>query len=198
VTLKGCVLREKEKAMKATDQLKAEHEGIKMMLSILDKICLKLESGEQADVNHLEQILEFFRIFVDRCHHGKEEDLLFPAMEQAGVPREGGPIGQMLVEHDHGRSYVKGMADAVADYKAGNLEAAKKIATNARGYIATLQAHIQKENMVLFSIADSRLSNETQERLYEEFEQLEENKIGLGKHEEFHGLLNHLADMYLK
>jgi hemerythrin-like domain-containing protein len=184
--------------MKATEQLKAEHEGIKMMLSILDKICLKLESGEQIDIHHLEQILEFFRIFVDRCHHGKEEDLLFPALEQAGVPKEGGPIGQMLVEHDHGRAYVRGMADAVAEYKTGDLEAAKEILKNARDYIATLQAHIQKENMALFSIADSRLSNEIQDRLFEEFDQLEENKIGLGKHEEFHGLLNHLAKVYLK
>lgn len=184
--------------MKATEQLKAEHEGIKMMLNILDKICLKLESGEQIDINHLEQILEFFRIFVDRCHHGKEEDLLFPAMEHAGVPKEGGPIGQMLVEHGHGRGYVRGMADALADYKAGNLEAGREIVKNARGYIATLEAHIQKENMVLFSIADSRLSGETQDRLFEEFEQLEEHKIGLGKHEEFHGLLNHLANVYLK
>jgi hemerythrin-like domain-containing protein len=184
--------------MKATEQLKAEHEGVKMMLSILDKICLKLESGEQVDIDHLEQILEFFRIFVDRCHHGKEEDLLFPALELAGVPKEGGPIGQMLLEHDHGRGYVKGMAGAVAEYKAGNLEAAKEIVKNARGYIGTLEAHIQKENMVLFSIADSRLSDETQDRLFEEFEQLEEHKIGLGKHEEFHGLLNHLAKVYLK
>lgn len=183
--------------MKATKQLKAEHEGIKMMLSILDRICLKLESSEKVDVNHLEQILEFFRVFVDRCHHGKEEDLLFPAMEHAGVPKEGGPIGQMLVEHDHGRGYVKGMAEAVAEYKAGNLEAGKAIVQNARGYIATLEAHIQKENMVLFSLADSRLSGETQERLFEEFEQLEEHKIGLGKHEEFHGLLDHLAKVYL-
>ncbi len=183
--------------MKATEQLKAEHEGIKMMLSILDRICLKLESGEPVAVNHLEQILEFFKIFVDRCHHGKEEDLLFPAMEHAGVPKEGGPIGQMLLEHDDGRSYVKRMAAAVADYKAGNRNAAKEIVQNARGYIATLEAHIQKENMVLFSIADSRLSEETQEGLFEEFEHLEEHKIGLGKHEEFHALLNHLATMYL-
>lgn len=56
----------------------------------------------------------------------------------------------MLAEHDHGRGYVKGMADAVAEYKTGNLEAGKKIVENARGYIATLEAHIQKENMALF------------------------------------------------
>ena len=159
---------EKGRVMRATDQLKAEHEGIRMMLRILDRICLKLESGQDVDLNHLEQILEFFRVFVDRCHHGKEEELLFPELEAAGVPKEGGPIGQMLLEHDNGRGYVRGMAEAVAEYKSGNKNAFKEIVTNARSYVEMLESHIQKENMILFSIADSRLSEESQSRLHQE------------------------------
>jgi len=63
--------------MTPTEQLKEEHEAIKLMLRILDKVCDKLESGEEVNPEHLDQILEFIKVFADKCHHGKEEDLLF-------------------------------------------------------------------------------------------------------------------------
>ena len=47
---------------------------------------------------HLDQLFEFFGVFVDRCHHGKEEALLFPALEAVGIGNNGGPIGVMLRE----------------------------------------------------------------------------------------------------
>ena len=96
--------------MSATQQLKDEHEGILLMLRILDKIAAKIEAKGSVDPHHLERIVEFLQVFADRCHHGKEEDLLFPEMEKAGIPREKGPIGVMLMEHDQGRAYVRGMA----------------------------------------------------------------------------------------
>jgi hemerythrin-like domain-containing protein len=82
--------------MKATQQLRAEHEGIQLMLRILEAICRKLEAGERVNPDHMEGIIEFFRVFVDHCHHGKEEELLFPVMEAAGVIKQGGPLGVML------------------------------------------------------------------------------------------------------
>ncbi len=71
-------------------------------------------------------------MFADQCHHGKEEDLLFPAMEAAGIPRESGPIGVMLEEHNIGRQYVRGMAEAVSGYRAGETQAGRAFAQNAK------------------------------------------------------------------
>jgi hemerythrin-like domain-containing protein len=188
----------RSKEMKATEQLRNEHEGIKLMMHILGKLSGKLEAGEEVDPEHLEKIIEFFRVFADKCHHGKEEDLLFPALEAAGIPREGGPIGAMLLEHDKGRGYIKGMAGAVAKYKGGDPKAAPVIASNARNYIALLTEHIEKENTVLFPMADSHISAEKQESMFEEFEKIEVEKIGVGKHEEFHQLLDNLSAIYSK
>ena len=50
-------------------------------------------------ISHLNQILTFFKVFIDKCHHGKEEIFFFPAFEAAGIPNEGGPIGVMIEEH---------------------------------------------------------------------------------------------------
>lgn len=183
--------------MSPTEQLKEEHEAIKLMLKILEKVCEKLESKEEVNPEHLERIVEFIKVFADKCHHGKEEDLLFPAMEEAGIPKEGGPIGVMLTEHNMGRDYVKGMNEAVAKYKTGDRTVSPKIVENARNYIRLLTPHINKEDNILYQMADMRLSKEKQEELLEEFERVESEIIGADKHEEFHQLLRNLKQVYL-
>jgi hemerythrin-like domain-containing protein len=75
--------------MKPTAHLIDEHHDIKLMLQILEKICVKIEQGEKVQKAHLESIMEFFSDFVGDCHLAKEEDMLFPAMEKAGVPPGG-------------------------------------------------------------------------------------------------------------
>jgi len=184
--------------MKAAEQLSQDHEAIKLMLQILEKICDKLESKEKVDPKHLEQILEFIKIFADKCHHGKEEELLFPAMEKVGIPKEGGPIGMMLEEHNMGRGYVKGMGNGIVKYTMGDYQAGLVIAENAQNYITLLAEHIDKENNILYPMTDIHLAEKDQKELLEGFEKIERERIGVGKHEEFHKLLERLKGIYLK
>lgn len=184
--------------MLATEVLKEEHEAIKLMLEILEKVCDKLEQGEKVNSEHLERILDFIKTFADECHHGKEEDLLFPELEEAGIPKEGGPIGVMLTEHDLGRNYVRKFAQGIQEYKKGNSKAIKEIIENARNYIQLLREHIEKENNILFTMADMHLSPDKQKELLTGFEKIEEERIGKGKHEELHKLLHRLKEIYLE
>ncbi len=184
--------------MLPTEELKQEHQGILLMLRILDKVAANLESGEKGDLEHLEQIVEFFRVFADRCHHGKEEDLLFPAMEKRGIPKEGGPIGVMLMDHEEGRGYIRGMANALVKHKAGDSTALKEFAWNARGYIDLLTQHISKEDQVLFPMGQRALPQDVQTDLARGFEKIEVERIGEGTHEKFHKLLEKLENIYLK
>lgn len=139
--------------MNPIKELKAEHQAVKLTLKILNKISQKIESnGKVVNPDHIRQLLEFFSVFVDTCHHGKEEEWLFPAMEQIGVSRDNGPIGVMLHEHRLGRTYVNGMKDAWSAYKKGNNEALKKFFQNANSYITLLNEHIHKEDNVLFRL----------------------------------------------
>jgi hemerythrin-like domain-containing protein len=184
--------------MKPMDELKTEHEAVRLTLRILEKICLKMEqSKESVNTEHVDQLLEFFSVFVDKCHHGKEEELLFPALEQIGVKREGGPIGVMLNEHKQGREYVRKMKEAFSEYKLGKPEAAVHFTREARGYIALLDQHIVKENSVLFPLAEKQLSDAKQTELSSGFEMIEVERIGIGRHEEFHKMLDHAKSVYL-
>jgi hemerythrin-like domain-containing protein len=181
--------------MKATQQLKDEHQGIKIVFRILEKICEKFQSDRTLNTEHFEGILEFFKVFVDKCHHGKEEDLLFPAMEQAGIPRQG-PIGVMLAEHTIGRNHVKAISKAFSEYIAGNTSASAGLVDNTKGYISLMLAHIDKEDNVLYPMGDRLFSKEKQEELFEGFEKIERERIGTGKHEEFHGMIDKLSKIY--
>jgi hemerythrin-like domain-containing protein len=195
--MRGKNIRERRTLMTPSEQLKEEHQGILLMLDILGKACEKLEKREKIDITHLEQMVEFFKVFADRCHHGKEEDLLFPELEKAGIPKEHGPIGVMLAEHVQGRGFIRGMNEALADMKKGDSKAQKEWIQNARNYKSLLTQHIQKENNVLFPMGDRALSQKTQDHLVDQFEVLEREKIGEGTHEKLHELLNQFKKIYL-
>ena len=183
---------------KATQQLRDEHEGIVMMLRIMEKVRAQAKDSESIRIDHFEGILGFLKVFVDKCHHAKEEELLFPALVALGIPKESGPIGVMLQEHTIGRGLVKALDEAFTEYKKGEKAALEEINRSAKEYIFLLKNHIDKENNVLFVMAENRLSDTQQEKLYEGFEKIEEERIGMGKHEEFHRLIHTLRDIYLR
>lgn len=183
--------------MRPTEVLKNEHEAILLMLSILEKIAERLDNKESVDVTHLEKILEFIKVFADRCHHAKEEKVLFQEMINAGFPKEGGPIEVMLLEHDQGRDFVKKMSEGVAKYKRGDQSAPALIIDNARGYVSLLRGHIDKEDSILYPMADMHIPEDKQKSLIKEFDRIEKEEVGLGKHEEFHRLLESLEKAYL-
>jgi hemerythrin-like domain-containing protein len=109
------------------------------------------------------EIIAWLRGFADTNHHAKEETSLFPAMVKAGVPSTGGPIDVMLEEHQRGRTLVRAME---AGEPAGR-------AAKAREYVVLLREHIEKENGVLFPLADAVLDEAAQRALQREFEAVE-------------------------
>lgn len=187
---------EEDGVMNATKVLKEEHGGVKIMLGILGKVCDRLKAGAAVPPADLDRILEFLRVFVDRCHHAKEEDFLFPAMERAGVGREGGPIGEMLSEHERGRKHVRGMGEAAEGCKRGDRDAAKRFVLEARGYIDLLLEHIEKEDGILYPMADEMLGEDADQTLVKNFDRVEDERVGHGRHEEFHRLMEELQTTY--
>jgi hemerythrin-like domain-containing protein len=183
--------------MKPTEDLINEHKAIKVMLSIMSKIAENIKNDKGVDTNDVEKIVNFLKTFADKCHHGKEENALFPALVKAGIPNENGPVGVMLNEHVIGRGHIKEIGTSTENYKAGNTESIQLIADSLLSYVNLLQNHIQKEENVLFKMADKVLNNNVQDDVYEQFEKIEEEVVGHGVHEQFHELLNQLKSKYL-
>ncbi len=184
--------------MKATQQLKDEHEGIKLMLNIMEAICNDLEKGKELNIDHFEKILDFIKGFADKCHHGKEEDILFPDLIEHGLQKEGGPISVMLHEHQLGRDHIKSLSSAFNELKGGNKSSINNIISSSGSYIELLRNHIEKENNILFMMTDRVLNEKEQLKIFDDFEKLEIEKIGSGKHEEYHKVLKELKSIYLQ
>lgn len=166
--------------------LRQEHEAVTRMLEAAEQAAGKLERNEKVRPNLLEGIGEFFELFVDKCHHGKEEELFFPALAKKGMPVEGGPIGVMLREHEEGRELARRMREAANAYAKGDRAAGTAWASAAGRYGRLLREHILKENNVLFPMAEGILSPAEEEALAAQFEQLEIDKMGRGTHERLH------------
>jgi len=162
------------------------------------EVARRLQRGLSVRPAALTELLEFFQLFADRCHHGKEEDLLFPLLETKGLPRAGGPLGVMLFEHDEGRGLVQQMIAAAELYAQGAVEAGLHWAEAARSYVLLLRRHIDKENNVLFPMAEYMLSEKEQNDLAQKFETVEVEKMGLGTHERLHARMEELAAEFLR
>jgi hemerythrin-like domain-containing protein len=182
---------------KAIDDLKSEHEGIKQALTILERMISGPRKDIKSRLDDMRGLIEFFRIFADKCHHGKEEQYLFKELEKAGYSASAGPVKVMLDEHSVGRSYLKQMAAAVEAWN-GMKAIPNEISVAALNYISLLRAHIEKENNVLFLLAEKALSKDVDVQLEAEFEQFEDKVIGRGRHEEIHTLLQELSQKYLQ
>jgi hemerythrin-like domain-containing protein len=176
-----------------TEILKHEHEIILKVLTAAETAAESIERSGELDAEKLSQMLEFFRGFADRCHHGKEEKHLFPALLQRGGAAAQAPVSVMLGEHDQGRSHIKAIAEALPGAAEGEAQAAQAVTRNLRDYVGLLRAHIEKENNILFRIAEEILSASDQESLSEAFARVEAEEMGEGTHEKYHQLAHRLT-----
>ena len=170
------------KSTAPTDQLKAEHEKILIFLGILQRICAGLEAKRDINPRYLGQVIEFIKIFVDKFHHGKEEDLLFPEMRKIGVRRESGRISELMIDHIKGRSLVREMNLAALRYGKYDREAPALFVERAKSYISLLIEHIRKEDETYFPMVEKALSEKQKKELLKSFEELE--KTGAGHNEQ--------------
>ena len=140
----------------ATGMLRDEHQLILGVVDVLDEALSKSD----LDFDVIDRCISFFRLFADACHHGKEEDLLFPELIEQGLPGDAGPIAVMLAEHVQGRIFIRGMAEASDDARAGDETAATSLRDNANDYIDLIRTHIGKEDNILFEMADGMVVGE--------------------------------------
>jgi len=174
--------------MRSTEILMEEHRLILHLIAALEAQAGKLQSGSPVRAGFFLDAVDFVRNFADGCHHKKEEGALFPAMLKAGLPKDGGPVAVMLAEHEQGRQFNRGMERAARAIETGDPGARTDLAKNALGYVSLLRQHIQKEDEMLFPMADRMIPAGVQSELAGEFERIEREETGDGVHEKYHAL----------
>jgi hemerythrin-like domain-containing protein len=178
----------------ATQNLENDHVSILKLIDVMN-IMVKLPD---ANVSHLEEVVELIRKFADGLHHAKEENLLFPLMAEKGFSMQQGPIAVMLMDHEQGRAFVRGMADQIQFYKVGQLNALNLVYANMNGYSELLSNHIAKENNILFRMADNAFTTVDQHSLMEQFAAIDAGSGSGPSGLDFVERIETLANQYLK
>ncbi len=179
--------------MTPTQLLKEEHQTILLVISAAEREVEEIGRTGKVDGEKVEKIIDFLRNFADRCHHAKEENILFVRMEEKGMPSDSGPILVMLREHEENRKNVAAVAEALPKAAAGEESDVAVVRDNLAAYAGRLKAHIAKEDKVLYPMADRLFSDDDQRRLAEAFDKVEKEEVGEGVHEKYHRLARELA-----
>ena len=156
-----------------TQVMVEEHQLILRMINLVEKNTDLLEQGRFRDWQFYLDAVSFIRNYADRFHHAKEEDILFAALVKNGMPRENSPVAAMLMAHDQGRAFVKGMEEGAQRALAGETGQIRGIVENARGYARLLRDHIDKEDHILYPLAEKVLPEEVRPAMAEGYRKAE-------------------------
>ena len=172
--------------MTATEVLKHEHQAILIVIGAAEKEAATIGETGKMHADTVRQMADFLRNFVDRCHHSKEEKHLFAVMHAHGMPMDSGPLAVMLREHEQGRVHVRAIAEAVGKTGIPSAASARKVKEELSAYAALLRGHIDKEDNVLYPMADRLLTADEQTALTQAFERVESEEMGPCVHEKYH------------
>jgi len=154
-----------------------EHRLIERLIAIMARQADRIKKDRSADIDFIDDCVDFIKGYADRCHHGKEEDILFKALGDKNLSQKHMAVLKELVdEHNHARNLTAGLVDEKNKYFKSTTEAEKQIfALEIYGHLKQLcelyPKHIKKEDKEFFlPIMDYFSSEEKAEMLAEFFE----------------------------
>ena len=81
--------------------LMIEHRLIERMIDVMKEQLVLIEKEKKVDREFIETAVDFIRTYADRCHHGKEEDILFRDLGGKKLTDEHKRTMEELVEDKH-------------------------------------------------------------------------------------------------
>lgn len=162
-----------------TQVMVGEHQLILRMIALVEKNTDQVEQGHFNNWQFYLDAVDFIRNYADRFHHAKEEDVLFVELIRNGMPEKQSPIEAMHMEHDQGRAHVRAIEQAAKGALHGDTGQAAVIIEHARGYAALLRGHIEKEDTILYPLAERILPEQVRPRMLQAYTEAETNTSGL-------------------
>ncbi len=162
-----------------TQVMSDEHQLILRMITLVEKNTALMEQGQFRNWQFYLDAVDFIRNYADHFHHAKEEDVLFIALIKNGMPEKQSPIEAMHMEHDQGRAFVRAIEEAATKALAGEMGQIPVIAENAKGYAELLRGHIDKEDKILYPLAERVLPEEVRAAMLQAYTAAEVKTPGL-------------------
>ena len=175
--------------MQARGPLMIEHRLIERMISLIKDAVAQIESTQKVDPLLVDTAVDFIRMYADRTHHGKEEDILFRDLSKRSLSAEDQRVMEELFqEHVFGRQTTKALVEANTRYRNGDASALAEIADNLRTLVEFYPKHIEKEDKVFFPASRAYFTDEEDQAMLAEFWEFDQKMI----HEKYTSVVEEL------
>jgi hemerythrin-like domain-containing protein len=166
--------------------LMIEHRLIERMIKAMDNELARMQGTGKADPAFIETAVDFVRTYADRCHHGKEEDILFRELSKKAISEEHKTIMQELVEeHRRGRKITGELLKAKDRYQQGEEEVLSTIVDRLKFLVEFYPKHIEKEDRHFFIPVMKYFSQPEKDAMLQEEREFDQQFI----HEMYKGIV---------
>ncbi len=150
--------------------LMIEHRLIEKMIVLINEEIAKMKQYGKANPLFIDIAVDFIRMYADRTHHGKEEDILFRDLEEKEIsPNHTKIMEELVEEHKWARSTVGKLVDAKNQYVKGNVKVIDNIIDLMSELTEFYPQHIEKEDKHFFIPVMNYFTKEEQDKMLEEF-----------------------------
>lgn len=171
--------------------LMKEHRVIEHMIKLMQEESQRIEKKREADVISIDKALDFIKTYADRCHHGKEEDILFrDLLKKRLLAEHKKTLDELIQEHIYARKTTKSLRDAKERYVKGDKEALNDIKDFIRALVELYPTHIEKEDKHFFLPVMGYLDKKEQKAMLYEFGEFDRNLI----HEKYKAILKDMEN----
>jgi hemerythrin-like domain-containing protein len=179
--------------MKPRGPLMIEHRLIEKMLIIANKEIENIKKNKTVDPIFIDTFVDFIRVYADRTHHGKEEDILFKELENKKLnDKDKKGMRELIDEHIAARKIVKELVEAKIKYIEGDSNSINTIIDKLTFLIKFYPEHIKKEDKVFFPDTEKYFSNEELDKMLNDFWDFDKKMI----HEKYNTLYESLSKKY--
>ena len=171
--------------------LMIEHRLIERMVSLSSREIDTMREKGTMNLFFIEGVVDFFRTYADRCHHGKEENILFRDLAMKTLPPDLHKImDELIQEHRFGRELVGKLAGAKDRYAQGDMSVQNEAIIFLKELIEFYPIHIEKEDKHFFLPAMEYFNKEERNVMLQEFGEFDKSLI----HEKYKQLVERFSD----
>jgi len=155
-----------------------EHRLIEELVADVEARLSSPSPRRPIDPAYVDVVVDFFATFADRCHHGKEEDILFHDLATKTMePAHKKLMSELIQEHEWARNTVRRLRAANVSVAVGNTESMRDVQHLLRDLVAFYPGHIRKEEREFFRDAMAYLSDEEKDAMIRRFTELDATLI---------------------
>jgi len=174
--------------MKPRGPLMVEHRLIEQMIAVVKDQRDAMLIKNRFDPVFIDAAVDFFRIYADSTHHGKEENILFRDLAIKDMSAEDNRARQELIqEHIFARQKVSELVQAKDNYLSGREGALQTVLDSLAALTEFYPEHIRREDEVFFSDTEKYFTKAELDAMLKEFWEFDKKMI----HEKYQRVVEH-------